>query len=94
MSSAIQLRGLAWDHRRCWGPLEASVPAYRALQPDIQVAWNRRSLWEFGEGRLDGPAADYDLVIYDHPFVGEVARDGLMLDLMRFLSVDQIASFA
>lgn len=93
MSSAIQLRGLAWDHRRCWGPLEASVSTYRALQPDIQVAWNRRSLWEFGEGRLDGPAADYDLVIYDHPFVGEVARDGLMLDLTRFLSADQITGF-
>ena len=90
----IQLRGLAWDHRRCWGPLEASVGRYSAANPGITIRWDRRSLWEFGEGRLEGPAEDYDLVIYDHPFVGEAARKGLMVDLSTLLSTDQAAVLA
>ena len=90
----IQLRGLAWDHRRCWGPLEASVDRYAAANPGITIRWDRRSLWEFGEGRLEGPAADYDLVIYDHPFVGEAARKGLMVDLSTMLSADETAALA
>ena len=90
----IQLRGLAWDHRRCWGPLEASVEGYAAAHAGIAVRWDRRSLWEFGEGRLEGPAADYDLIIYDHPFVGEAARKGLMVDLSTLLSDDQTAALA
>ncbi len=77
----VTLKGLAWDHRRCWGPLEASIPAYCAAHPDIDIRWDRRSLFEFGEGRLDEAVRTHDLVVFDHPFVGEVARDGLLVPL-------------
>lgn len=50
-------------------------------------------MWEFGEGRLDGPVADYDLVIYDHPFVGEAARNGMMVDLSTLLTDTQVQMF-
>ena len=36
--------------------------------------WDRRSLYEFGEAPLDAVLADYDLVVFDHPFIGEIAR--------------------
>ena len=81
-----RLRGLAWDHRRCWGPLDASVESYRATQPETDIVWERRSLYEFGEGNLVAAAETYDLVIFDHPFVGDVARDRLMVPLDEFLS--------
>ncbi|WP_421723129.1 extracellular solute-binding protein [Bauldia sp.] len=83
----VALKGLAWDHRRCWGPLDAGVGDYLANHPEIDsITWDRRSLYEFGEGRLDLAVQDYDLVIYDHPFVGEIARDGLMLPFDPYLS--------
>ena len=71
----VSLRGLAWDHRRCWGPLDASVAPYQAAHPDVAIHWDRRSLYDFGEGRIEDVLRSYDLVIFDHPFVGDVARD-------------------
>ena len=89
----VSLKGLAWDHRRCWGPLDASVPTYRARHPDLSIEWDRRSLYEFGEGRLNQAVKTHDLVIFDHPFVGEVARDGLLLPLDAYLSEDDRHAF-
>ena len=72
----VALKGLAWDHRRCWGPLDASIPAYTAAHPDLTIEWDRRSLYEFGEGRIEDVVKTHDLVVFDHPFIGEIARDG------------------
>ena len=83
---AIELRGLAWDHRRCWGPLDASIAPYRAQPPDVQIIWDRRSLYEFGEGRIEDVLRRYDLLIFDHPFVGDVAAEGLMVPFDAYLS--------
>ena len=86
------IRGIAWDHRRCWGPLDASVADWQAQTGD-QVIWDRRSLYSFGEGDLGDYAARYDLVIYDHPFVGEVAANKWLRDLRPMLG-DQVRAFA
>ncbi len=87
------LTGIAWDHRRCWGPLEASIDSYAAAA-SIGVRWDRRSLYSFGEGDLSDYTDAYDLVIFDHPFVGEGAGRGLLLDLQQFLTDDDRANFA
>lgn len=86
------ITGIAWDHRRCWGPLDASIVPYRAATGE-EVRWDRRSLYSFGEGDLGSYADKYDLVIYDHPFVGDVSANGWMLDLTPFLSAAQRAHF-
>lgn len=88
-----RLRGLAWDHRRCWGPLDASVAPFCASNPGLEIEWDRRSLYEFGEGAL-GPVLDtYDLVVFDHPFIGDIAKDALMVPFDAYLSVEQIRFF-
>ncbi len=86
------ITGIAWDHRRCWGPLEASIEPYGKLTGEA-VRWDRRSLYSFGEGELGTYAEQYDLVIYDHPFVGDICDKGWMLDLRPLLSPEQIAQF-
>jgi multiple sugar transport system substrate-binding protein len=73
--------------------LEASIGPYRALTGQ-EVHWDRRSLYSFGEGDLGDFANRYDLVIYDHPFVGDVAAKGWLLDLSRFLSEADRTAFA
>jgi len=88
-----RLRGLAWDHRRCWGPLDASVKPYCAGHPGLDIAWDRRSLYEFGEGALGPVLADYDLVVFDHPFIGDIAQDELMVPFDAHLSAEQIRFF-
>ena len=79
------IKGIAWDHRRCWGPLEASIAPYFEATGE-EVVWDRRSLYSFGEGDLGGFCRSYDLVIYDHPFVGTAAAEGWLLDLETFLT--------
>lgn len=86
------ITGIAWDHRRCWGPLEASIATYRELSGE-EIRWDRRSLYSFGEGNLAEYADKYDLVIYDHPFVGDIRRNGWLLDLAPMLSAEQRAHF-
>src|SRR5262245_30421493 len=82
----IKLRGLAWDHRRCWGPLDASIAPYAASHPDVSISWDRRSLYEFGEGRIEDVLKRYDLVIFDHPFIGDVAANALMVPFDPYLA--------
>lgn len=88
------LVGVGWDHPRCRAPLDASVARYAAVAPDVAVTWRYRSLYEFGEGRLDRLFGAGDLVIFDHPFVGEAARHGYLLDLAPFLSDGDRAAMA
>jgi multiple sugar transport system substrate-binding protein len=88
------LTGLAWDHRRCWGPLEASIPGYLAAHSGLAIRWDRRSLYEFGEGRLEDVVRSYDLVLLDHPFIGDAARDGLLVPFDPYLSEDVRQQFA
>ncbi|PWJ86755.1 multiple sugar transport system substrate-binding protein [Mesorhizobium loti] len=84
-----KLRGLAWDHRRCWGPLDASVGPYCANHPGLEIEWDRRSLYEFGEGAIDRVLGQYDLVVFDHPFIGEIASGRLMVPFDEHLTGEQ-----
>jgi multiple sugar transport system substrate-binding protein len=86
------IRGIAWDHRRCWGPLDGSIAGWKA-QTGTDVVWDRRSLYSFGEGDLADYAARYDLVIYDHPFVGDAAERGWLLDLAPMMTAEDLAGF-
>ncbi|MCJ8323392.1 MAG: extracellular solute-binding protein [Rhizobiales bacterium] len=81
--------GVAWSHRRCWGPLDATAASYSAKTGE-QVHWNRRSLFSFGEDNLNGFVDTNDLIIFDHPFTGDIAQQGILLDLKQFLSADEI----
>ena len=90
----VTLRGLAWDHRRCWGPLDASIAPYGAGHPGVQIQWDRRSLYEFGEGRLEDVLRQYDLIVFDHPFIGDIARDRLMVPFDARLDAAARARFA
>src|SRR4029079_10686294 len=89
-----RLTGLAWDHPRGWGALEASVPGYTATHPGLTIHWERRSLYEFGEGRLEDAVRDHDLVLLDHPFIGDVARGGLLVPFDPYLTDAARKTFA
>jgi len=76
---SVVLRGLTWRHTRGWLPLVAASAALEErTEGRLRVEWEQRSLWEFGEGDLTGPARAYDLLVLDHPLIGEaVAADAL-----------------
>lgn len=79
------IRGLTWDHPRGYDCLTANVPAFERANPGVTVRWDKRSLHRFGAEPLAALADRYDLLVIDHPFVGEGATSGLLRDLRAVL---------
>ena len=74
----IELRGITWDHVRGWGGLRAASDAYASARPDVRVTWDARSLQSFADQPVED-LARYDLIVLDHPSIGEaVARSSLV----------------
>src|SRR3954453_1918702 len=75
------LRGITWKHDRGLAPLLATAKHFCEEHSDLTIAWEARSLQEFGEGTVRALADNYDLVIIDHPYMGQVAQEGCFLPL-------------
>lgn len=84
------LRGLTWGHDRGLAPLVATANRFREEHPEVTIEWQTRSLREFGEASIQFLAENYDLVIIDHPFMGQVAREKCFLPLDEHFSPAQL----
>ncbi|MEM6427917.1 MAG: extracellular solute-binding protein [Deinococcota bacterium] len=73
----VSLKGLTWDHPRGYAPLEAASTHYASLQ-DVHISWDKRSLKAFGDVPINTLAADYDLLVIDHPHMGIAAESGCL----------------
>ena len=82
----ITLCGMTWQHRRAVDPLAATLPAFRARHPDVDVVWDARPLHGFEFAPVDELARRYDLIVLDHPFAGEIAASGCLLPLDDLLA--------
>lgn len=78
---SVVLRGITWDHPRGLGSVEAAGAAYAAVQPDVEVRWEARSLQSFADQSLTDLTAEYDLLVIDHPHIPLAHRDELLLTL-------------
>ena len=87
------LRGITFDHPRGVEPLLASAEAFAAPR-GIEVSWKARSLQRFADQPIDELAADYDLLIIDHPWVGQVSVEGSLLPLDDYLSEAEMADLS
>lgn len=80
----MRLRGITWDHPRGYRGLEAATAAYEAIAPGVRVVWERHSLHHFESHPIDDLAAQYDLIVLDHPSMGEVAQAHCLMDLSPY----------
>jgi multiple sugar transport system substrate-binding protein len=85
------LKGLGWDHPRCMAPLVASASTI-ADQIDVQIEWTSRSLKDFGDGDLADAARRFDLLVFDHPYVGAAAAGGWLVDFAAWLPPSALES--
>lgn len=81
MAERAFLTGVTWDHARGFDPMVASAKAYRQLHPQVEIIWEKRSLQAFADRPIREMANIYDLMVIDHPHVGEVSRSGGLLAL-------------
>lgn len=82
------LRGITWNHTRGYAPMAVTAQVYADRFGDVEVEWERRSLWAFGEQPLDELIATYDLLVIDHPLIGWAAEN------KAFLPFDEVAGQA
>ncbi|MGC2637135.1 MAG: extracellular solute-binding protein [Acidobacteriaceae bacterium] len=90
----IRLRGMTWKHDRGLAPMSATAKEFAASHPGVAIEWEARSLSEFGEAPIAGLAGQYDLVVLDHPYMGDLARSRAFLPLDEQLSPGQLQRFA
>jgi multiple sugar transport system substrate-binding protein len=74
------LRGMTWNHPRGWQPLEACSAIWKE-RTGVTITWDKRSLQDFESFPVDQLAREYDLIVIDHPHVGQVARENCLLPL-------------
>ncbi len=87
---SIVLRGMTWDHPRGYAPLTACSEAWRA-RSGVRVTWERRSLQDFESFPVSELATRYDLVVIDHPHVGQVTREGCLAPLGDATDCERLA---
>lgn len=90
----IHLRGMTWNHDRGLAPMLGTSAAFRERHPDVVIDWETRSLRDFGDAPTAALADLYDLVVLDHPFMGDLAHAGTFLAYDELLSPEQMQMFA
>ncbi len=90
---SIVLRGMTWDHPRGYDPLAACSAAWFA-RSRVRITWERRSLQDFESFPVGELAARYDLIVIDHPHVGQVTREGCLAPLGDAADCERLAGGA
>jgi multiple sugar transport system substrate-binding protein len=86
----VRLTGLTWDHPRGYLVLDALAGT---LEPAVSVRWQRQPLEAFESRPLRTLADDFDLLVVDHPGLGEAIRDGALLPLDEVFAEQELAAW-
>jgi multiple sugar transport system substrate-binding protein len=87
----ITLRGMTWDHPRGYDPMVTTSAVYTERHRDIRIIWEKRPLQAFADRPIETMADTYDLMVIDHPHIGEAARKGLLINLGEGSHAGQVA---
>lgn len=79
--------GLTWDHPRGYAALERAA----AEAPTLGLRWERQPLEGFESHPIEDLAARYDLLVIDHPHVGDAVAAGCLQPLDTLFSADELA---
>jgi multiple sugar transport system substrate-binding protein len=88
------LRGITWEHARGYGSVVAAAEAYRTIRPDVEIAWEFRSLQAFADHPIEQLVEHYDLLVIDHPHVPGAAERGLFAQLDAVGHDDELVTLA
>jgi len=80
MTTNPSLMGMTWDHPRAYDSLVAASAQW-AQQTGVAIEWQKRSLQDFADVSIEKLAKTYDLIILDHPHVGQIAESGCLVPL-------------
>ena len=90
----LRLKGITWNHTRGFVPKVATAQRFHELHPEVDVQWDKRSLQDFADYSIGALAERYDLLVIDHPSMGEAAAHGLFRPLEELLPASFLADQA
>jgi multiple sugar transport system substrate-binding protein len=71
------LKGMTWSHPRGYDPLVACSREWLG-KSGVSIEWDKRSLQDFESFPVEELARQYDLIIIDHPHVGQVVKENCL----------------
>ncbi|WP_226781461.1 ABC transporter substrate-binding protein [Oceaniglobus trochenteri] len=75
-----KLKGMTWSHPRGYDPMVACSADW-AARGGAEIEWDKRSLQGFESFPVEQLAREYDLIVIDHPHVGQCFAEGCLLAL-------------
>ncbi|MCL6705859.1 extracellular solute-binding protein [Pseudomonas sp. R2.Fl] len=78
----IRLKGMTWSHPRGYDPMVTCSKAW-LKKTGVAIEWDKRSLQDFESFPVEELARQYDLIVIDHPHVGQVTDEGCLVPLDR-----------
>ncbi|MCX5495963.1 extracellular solute-binding protein [Kaistia dalseonensis] len=76
----ITLKGMTWSHPRGYDPVVGCAAIYQE-KTGIAIEWEQRSLQDFESFPVEDLARNFDLIVIDHPHVGQVTKEGCLTPL-------------
>ncbi|WP_429811769.1 ABC transporter substrate-binding protein [Ensifer sp. B1-9] len=77
---SITLKGMTWSHPRGYDPMIACSRLWQE-RTGVEVHWEKRSLQDFETYPVDELARAYDLIVIDHPHVGQITKEKCLAPL-------------
>jgi len=90
MSEGQKYKGLTWDHPRGFNALNAAAKA----SPVLGLTWDTHSLEGFETHPIAELCERYDLVVLDHPHVGEAVAGDCLRPLEEIFTPEEIDGWA
>ena len=88
-----RLRGMTWRHPRGHDPMVAAAAEWQRMT-GIAIDWDQRPLQDFESYPVDELARRYDLIVIDHPHVGQVVAEDCLEPLDRPDRATEIAALS
>jgi len=94
IEAMVELTGITWNHTRGYLPMVATAQRFSEIHSDVSIVWQKRSLQQFADAPLVDLASRFDLLVIDHPSIGEAVHQNLLLPLDEHLTADYLADQA
>ena len=91
--SGVHLKGMTWNHPRGFDPMVACSRIWKE-KTGVEIDWDKRSLQDFETFPVEELARAYDLIVIDHPHVGEITAQDCLTPLDRHGSEANRAAIA
>lgn len=87
-------RALTWDHPRGYNALAAASARLSEERDGISIEWHKQPLEGFEEHPIADLCANYDLVVLDHPHIGEAVRSDCLQSLETIFGTEVLKDIA